>query len=255
MAIITLTSDFGESDHYVGALKGTILSHLPSLVIVDISHQIRHFDLAHGAFVLRAAFPSFPPGTIHIAAVDTIGNRGSGHLAVKLQDHYFLLADHGILGLLSEHEPQTVVELPAGEKSTAFPTLEVLVPAAIELAKGTPIDELGKQTTQYNKMVGRQMRVLKDQLIGHVLRVDHYGNLITNIVQEKFCKLSQGKAYTISIGRERFRRINNSIDEVGSGDCFVIFNSLGLLEIGINKGHASELMGLKFDSPVKVIFE
>jgi len=255
MAIITLTSDFGESDHYVGALKGTILSRNPSQVIVDISHQIRHFDLAHGAFVLRSAFRLFPAGTIHIAAVDTAGNHGSGHLAVMMENHYFLLADHGMLGLLSEHEPEMVVELPVKEKPSAFPALEVLLPAAMELVGGTSVNELGEQITHYKKMVGRQVRVLKDQLTGHVIRVDHYGNLITNILQQEFCKLSQGKTYAIAIGREKFKRINSGIDEVGSGDCFVIFNSLGLLEIGINKGNASELLGLKFDSPVNITFE
>jgi S-adenosylmethionine hydrolase len=255
MAIITLTSDFGESDHYIGALKGTILSQIPTQVIVDISHQIRHFDLAHGAFVLRSAFPSYPAGTIHIAAVDTVGNRESNLLAVKLEDHYFLLADHGMLGLLSDQEPQKAVELPLPDKPSAFPAMEVLAPVALELAKGTSIDKLGKEVSHYKRMVGRQMRVIKDQIIGHVIRVDHYGNLITNIKQDEFCRHSQGKSYNISIGREQFSRINGSIAETGSGDCFVIFNSLGLLEFGINKGHASELMGLKFDSPVRITFE
>lgn len=255
MAIITLTSDFGESDHYVGALKGTILSAIPSQVLVDISHQIQNFDLAHGAFVLRSAFPTFPRGTIHLVAVDTVGNKGNSHLAVQLEGHFFLLADHGLLGLLSEQEPQMVVELPAEQGSGAFPALEILAPAAIELANGTPVKKLGNPKSEYNKMVGRQMRVNKNQIIGHVLRVDHYGNLITNIRQEEFCRLNQGNGYSILIGREQFRRLNNSINETGSGDCFIMFNSMGLLEVGINKGNASQLMGLKFDSPVKITFE
>ena len=98
------------------------------------------------------------------------------------------------------------------------------------------------------------MRVLNNEIIGHVLRVDHYGNLITNIRQQEFCKLSQGKNFTILIGREQFRQLHQSIRETGSGDCFVLFNSMGLLEIGINKGNASELMGLHFDSPIKITF-
>jgi len=256
MAIITLTSDFGESDHYVGALKGAILSSIPSQILVDISHRIQSFDLAHGAFVLRSAFPAFPPGTIHLVAVDTIGNLDDSHLAVQLEDHFFLLTDHGLLGLISEQEPQIVIELPApNEKPSAFPALEVLAPAAIELANGKSIKKLGKPTSDYKKMVGRNMRANKTQIIGHVLRVDHYGNLITNIRKEEFCKICNNKSYTILIGREQFRRLNSSINETGSGDCYVIFNSMGLLEIGINKGNASELMGLRFDSPVKISFE
>jgi len=255
MAIITLTSDFGESDHYVGALKGAILSGIPTQILVDISHQIQSYDLAHGAFVLRSAFPAFPSGTIHLVAVDTIGNHDDSHLAVQLEDHFFLLTDHGLLGLISEKEPQMVVELPAAEVNpSAFPALEVLAPAAIELAKGTPIKKLGKQKSDYKMMVGRQMRANKTEIIGHVVRVDHYGNLITNIKKEEFFRLSEHHNYTILIGREQFRRLNSSISETGSGDCYVMFNSMGLLEVGINKGNASELMGLKFDSPIKISF-
>jgi len=256
MAIITLTSDFGESDHYVGALKGTILSSIPSQTLVDISHRIQNFDLAHGAFVLKSAFPSFPKGTIHLVAVDTIGNLNNSFLAVQYEDHFFLLTDHGLLGLICEDEPQMVVELKwSKETPSAFPALEVLAPAAIKLANGTSIAKLGKKSTDYKKMVGRQMRSNKQQIIGHVVRVDHYGNLITNIRKESFCELSKNKAFSILIGREQFRRLHNSISETGSGDCFVMFNSMGLLEVGINKGNASELMGLQFDSPVKITFE
>jgi S-adenosylmethionine hydrolase len=256
MAIITLTSDFGESDHYVGALKGTILTADPSQVIVDITHHIQNFDLSHGAFVLKSSYPTFPNGSIHLVAVDTVGNQGNTQLAVQLDDHFFLLNDHGLLGLISDDEPQTVVELPwSQEQPSTFPALEVLAPAAIALAKGTSIKKLGKHRSEYHKMVGRRMRANKHEIIGHVVRVDHYGNLITNIGKEEFYRLNKGKEYTILIGREKFRRLNNSINETGSGDCFVIFNSLGLLEVGINKGNASELMGLKFDSPIKISFE
>ena len=196
MAIITLTSDFGESDHYVGALKGTILSSIPSQILVDISHNIQNFDLAHGAFVLKSAFPSFPKGSIHLVAVDTVGNQNNSFLAVQYEDHFFLLTDHGLLGLICEDEPQMVVELKWSEETpSAFPALEVLAPAAIELANGTSIAKLGKKTIDYKKMVGRQMRSNKQQIIGHVVRVDHYGNLITNIYREAFCELSKNKAF------------------------------------------------------------
>ena len=205
--------------------------------------------------MLRSALPHFPKGSIHLVAVDSVANQDNGYLAVQLEDHFFLLPDHGMLGLLSEQEPQMVVSLPIpGEKPGVFPSLEVMVSAAIDLVNGKSIEDLGTPTTEYHKMLGRQMRVLKDEIIGHVLRVDHYGNLITNIQQQEFCKLSQGKNFTILIGREHFRQVHQSIRETGSGDCFVLFNSMGLLEIGINKGNASELMGLQFDSPIKITF-
>ena len=256
MAIITLTSDFGASDHYVGALKGAILSKEPLQVLVDISHEIASFDLAHGAFVVSSIIPYYPKGTIHLVAVDTVGNTNNRHLAVQLEDQYFLLADHGMLGLLSQQEPQVVVELPKPETGpSAFPALEILVPAALKLASGVSISKLGTPKQDYLRMVGREMRINKNQIIGHVIRVDHYGNLITNINKEAFDKVDLDNGFTILIGREQFRRLNHSINETGSGDCYVMFNSMGLLEVGINKGNASELLGLQFDSPIKIIFD
>lgn len=256
MALITLTSDFGESDHYAGALKASILTINPAQTIVDISHRIQNFDLAHGAFVLGAAFRSFPEGSIHIIAVDSIGNTGDKQLAVHLEQHFFLLTDNGLIGLISEEEPQVVVELSIdGQDASNFPARDILGPAAARLSQGQSIEQLGRKIGEYKRMRGRYLRANKEQILGHVIRVDHYGNLITNINKEVFCKLSEGKRYKVVIGRESFKRIHQSINETGSGDCFLIFNSLGLLEVGINKGHASQLLGLKFDSPVKIIFE
>jgi len=256
MPVITITSDFGEVDHYTGALKAGILSINEDQAIVDISHKIQQFDLAHGAFVVRSVFRDFPEGSIHLIAVDSHGNNGDAYLGVYLEQHYFLVTDHGILGLLSDQVPDLVVKLdPAGEGSSAFPAKEIMAPAAAKLANGTALEDLGTPVEDYKRMIGRHLRANKDQILGHVVRVDHYGNLITNITRDVFCKLSKGKRYQIIIGREPFRRVHDSINETGSGDCFLIFNSLGLLEIGINKGNAAELLGLRFDSPVKIILE
>ncbi len=256
MALITLTSDFGESDHYVGGLKASILSINPQLTVVDISHKIQNFDLAHGAFVLRAAIKSFPIGSIHIIAVDSIGNTGDKQLAVHLAGHFFLLTDNGLLGLISEEEPDAVVELTWEQSEiSSFPARDILGPAAARLANGEDISALGTVKEDFKKMMGRHLRANKEQILGHVIRVDHYGNLITNIDEEVFYKLSEGKRFRVVIGREQFKRIHPAISETGSGDCYIIFNSLGLLEVGINKGHASELLGLRFDSPIKIIFE
>lgn len=255
MPVITLTTDFGEVDYYSGAVKAAILSVNPQQTIVDISHKIEQFDLAHGAFVARSVFRDFPEGSIHIVAVDSHGNHGNAYLGVSLNQHYFLLTDHGILGLISDDIPDLVVRLNQDKDHSIFPAKEIMAPAAAQLANGTALEQLGTPTDDYKRMIGRHLRANKQQILGHVVRVNHYGNLISNISREVFCELSKGKRYQIIIGRESFRRIHDTINETGSGDCFLIFNSLGLLEIGINKGNASELLGLRFDSPVKIILE
>src|SRR3954466_5956228 len=134
MAIVTLLSDSGDSDHYVAAIKGKVLSTNPGLIIVDISSKINPCDIGHGAFVLGSAFRDFPKGTVHIVAVDAAGNRGVSHLAIHLEDHFFVSVDNGLLGLISDKIPQNIVELNVITTiSTSFPERDILAPAAARL--------------------------------------------------------------------------------------------------------------------------
>jgi S-adenosylmethionine hydrolase len=256
MAIVTLLSDSGESDHYVGAIKGKVLSTNPGLAIVDISNKIAPCDIGHGAFVLRSAFRDFPKGSVHIVAVDAAGNRGDSHIAVQLEDHFFVSVDNGLLGLISDKSHQNIVELNViNTISTSFPERDILAPAAARLASGVSITTLGTPLTTFKKMTDRHVKATRKQILGHVVRVDGFGNLITNIEKETFDLLSKGKVFTISFGGEKMRRIHTGYHQADQGDCFLLFNSLGLLEIGIYKGNASDLLGLSYDSPVNVIFE
>lgn len=256
MAIVTLLSDSGEADHYVAAIKGKILSTNPGLSIVEISSRISPCDIGHGAFVLRSAFRDFPKGTVHIVAVDATGNRGDSFLAVQLEDHFFVSVDNGLLGLISDKQHQNIVELNViNAISTSFPERDILAPAAARLASGVSITTLGTPLQSFKKMTDRHVKATKKQILGHVIRVDGFGNLITNIEKDTFELLSKGKVYTISFGGEKMRRIHTAYNQAEQGDCFLLFNSLGLLEIGIYKGNASDLLGLSYDSPVNIIFE
>lgn len=256
MAIVTLLSDSGESDHYVAAVKARILSTNPGLTLVDISHKIGACDIAHGAFVLRSVFREFPKGTVHLVAVDASGNRGDAFVALQLEDHYFVSVDNGLLGLISQKPHQNLVELNSiNTIESSFPERDILAPAAARLASGVSIGTLGKTMAAFRKMTDRHVKATKRQILGHVVRVDTYGNLITNIEREAFDILSKGKGYTIQFGGEKMRKLHTQYHQADQGDCFVLFNSLGLLEIGIYKGNASELLGLAYDSPVNITFD
>lgn len=256
MAIVTLLSDSGEADHYVAAIKGKILSTNPGLSIVEISSRINPCDIGHGAFVLRSAFRDFPKGTVHVVAVDATGNRGDAFLAVQLEDHFFVSVDNGLLGLISDKQHQNIVELNViNTITTSFPERDILAPAAARLASGVSITTLGTPLQSFKKMTDRHVKATKKQILGHVIRVDGFGNLITNIEKDTFELLSKGKVYTISFGGEKMRRIHTAYNQAEQGDCFLLFNSLGLLEIGIYKGNASDLLGLSYDSPVNIIFD
>lgn len=256
MAIVTLLTDSGESDHYVAAIKAKILNTNAGIKVVDISHQIQPCDIAHAAFVLRAVFREFPKGTTHLVGIHTTGQRDDALIALQLEDHFFVGTDNGLFGLISEKSHQNLVELNTiNPVHSTFPEKDILAPVAAKLASGVALSDIGKPMASFKKMIDRQVKATKKQIAGHVIKVDNYGNLITNIPKEAFDVLSKGKAFTIQFGGEKFRRIHTQYNQADEGECFLLFNSLGLLEIGIYKGHASELLGLAYGSMVNIIFE
>ena len=254
MPLITFLSDFGYSDHYVAAVKAKILSTNAGLGIVDISHHVVLSDIAHAAYILKSVFRDFPENTVHLVSVNTSGHPEEKYIAVKLEGHYFVCPDNGLLGLISDQPAQAVIDITPKEYSATFQTLDIICPVAAKLASGTPIHELGIPIDSFKMILGRHLRATKKQIAGNVIRVDHYGNLITNIEKQPFDILSKGKQYNIVYGRENSRRIHQYYAQVEPGDCFLIFNSLALLEIGIYQGNAAQLLGLGFDAPVTINF-
>ena len=249
-------SDFGNRDHYVSAVKAKIYSINPSINIVDISHGIKPFDLSHASYVLGSVFRDFPKGTIHLCAVDSIGVKGSRYVALKLEDYFFVGNDNGLYSLLSEKEPSIIAELFTTDiDNKTFPAKDILAKAAAMLASGSSINDVGKFTKILERKISRKSRATKKQITGNVIHIDHYGNLITNIEEEVFNIIRKERKYTVQFAREKLLEIHGQSNEPEDGDCFVIFNRTGLLEIGINKGNASELLGMKFDSPVNIFFE
>jgi len=256
MAIVTLLTDSGESDHYVAAIKAKILGINPGIRVEDISHKIKPSDIAHAAFVLKAVFRDFPKGTVHLVGVDSTGNRGDSYIAIQLEDHFFVGCDNGLFGLISEKTHQQLAELNTiNSIVTTFPERDIFAPAAVKLASGVSITSLGKPMPSFKKMTDRQVKATKKQITGTVIRVDGMGNLITNIPKAAFEILSQSKVFTVQFGGEKFRKIHTTYHQAEQGECFIVFNSLGLLEIGINRGNATELLGLGYDSVVNIIFE
>lgn len=256
MAIITLLTDFGDKDHYVAAVKGKILSFAPSARLIDITHQIPLSDISAAAFTLGSVFNNFPAGTIHIAGVQQqLHNQPENMLAAKLDGHFFLLPDNGLLSLISKNEPVQKVNLLQNTSNHAFVVRDVLAPAAAKLAAGVNITDLGEPAADIKRLVNRAMRATMKQISGHVIRVDNYGNLITNIQQQDFDIISSKVPdFTIIFGRERHLRIHHEYCSVEAGEIFIIFNSQGLMEIGINQGNAEQLLGLTYDSPVMINF-
>ncbi|MEX2591379.1 MAG: SAM-dependent chlorinase/fluorinase [Anditalea sp.] len=255
MALVTFISDFGDSDYYVPAVKAKMLSINPQLIIVDITHKIDVFDIAHGSFILRAVYNDFPKGSVHLVAINSTSSMTDGYIGIKLNEHIFIGPNNGVLSMLADQDPGIIVKFADIHiKYTSFPAKDILAPIAAKVASGAAIHDFGGPLRSMKKMMARQIKATKKQIVGYVLRVDNFGNLITNIPKEVFDKLNPGK-FKIQFGRESLDNLDKTYGNVEPGDCFAFFNSLDLLEIGINHGHGAELLGLKYDSPVQIIFE
>jgi len=185
MAIITLTTDFGEKDHFAGAVKGAIYSEIPEVKIVDISHSVSPFNIPEAAYIIQNAYSSFPKGTIHIIGIDSEINKENKHIAIKLDDHYFVCANNGIMSMIcSGIAPEKIVEINIHDKTeTSFPVLDVFVRVACHIARGGTLEVIGKLIEHIKpiKNIIPFVNDEKNQIIGNVIYIDNYGNAITNI--------------------------------------------------------------------------
>ncbi|NCO63247.1 MAG: hypothetical protein COZ17_04270 [Flavobacteriaceae bacterium CG_4_10_14_3_um_filter_33_47] len=275
MAIITLTTDFGEKDHFAGAIKGAIYCELPETRIVDISHSISPFNISEAAYIIQNAFRSFPKGTIHVIGIDSELNPENKHIAVKLDDHYFICANNGIMSMIcSEIAPEKIVEINIHDKiQTSFPVLDVFAKVACHIARGGTLEVIGKTITQIKpiKNIVPYVNEDKSQIIGSVIYIDNYGNVVTNIKKAFFETIQKGRTFEISARSYKFKTIykkysdfvNFEIPEEkrhDEGRGLVVFNSGNYLEIAVYKsnsatiGSASTLMGLNLMDTVSVNF-
>ncbi|MEL0299126.1 MAG: SAM-dependent chlorinase/fluorinase [Flavobacteriaceae bacterium] len=276
MPIITLTTDFGEKDPYVGAVKGAVYSALEGVRIVDISHGISPFHIVEAAYVIQNAYRSFPKGSIHIIGVDGELTPENRHIAVKLDGHYFICANNGILALLSSSiKPEKVVEINIHDHMESnFPVLDVFVAVACHIARGGTLEVIGKATDDLKQLKGIQpvVNVQQDQIIGTVIYIDNYGNIITNITQKLFEEIGKTRPFTIYARTVKFTTIYKSYSEAidfslapdkraEDGKKLALFNAAGHLELAIYKsnpktvGGAHSLFGLDYRDTITVIFE
>ena len=165
MSFITLTTDFGTKDHFVGAVKGAIYSKLPDAKIVDISHHISPFNITETAYILKNSYKSFPEGTIHIVGVDSELGVDNKHIALQLDGHYFICPDNGLISMIaSEIKPTRIVEINIHDHiESSFPVLDVFVQVACFIARGGNLTIIGKEIQSFKKMVEIQPKVNQEQ--------------------------------------------------------------------------------------------
>ncbi|MFK7900229.1 MAG: S-adenosyl-l-methionine hydroxide adenosyltransferase family protein [Cyclobacteriaceae bacterium] len=254
MPLITFTSDYGLKDHYVASVKATLLQldiHTP---IIDISHQVPSHNLAYAAHVIRNVYQQFPLGTIHILAIDTTSSKDYLFLAAKINDHIFVGPNNGILSIIGDNTPDEVVILNTSKKSS-FPGKECLAEAALKLYQGFSFSVIGKPTTKFVTVKNKEVNHQNNKISGQVIHIDNYGNAITNITKDLFDALNSTLSLSVTFKRELLTSIHTTYNEVNEADCVAFFNNANLLEIAINQGSASQLLGLRYDDPIEITFQ
>ena len=275
MSIITLTTDFGEKDHFAGAVKGAIYSELATIKIVDITHTVSPFHITEAAYIIQNAYKSFPTGTIHIVGVDGELNPENKHIAVLLDGHYFICANNGIISLLAnEIVPEKIVEINIhNHVNSNFPVLDVFVKVACHIARGGTLDVIGKSIPELKQLTGINpvVNIEANQIIGNVIYIDNYGNVISNITKTLFDKVGKGRDYKVTARGTFFHKIHTHYSDAinfnleknkreEDGKKIALWNSSQYLELAIYKsnpqtvGSASSLFGLGYRDSITINF-
>ncbi|HUH32868.1 MAG TPA: SAM-dependent chlorinase/fluorinase [Daejeonella sp.] len=257
MAIITLTTDLGDRDFYQAALKGSILSRLPTANIVDITHNISAFNIQQAAFVLKNSFHYFPKATVHLIGIDSVFNEQTRYLALKYKDHYFVGSDNGIFSLLFDEDPLEIVELNIMQdlKFLHFPLSDIFSKAATHLAKGGKLRDIGVPVSTIEEKTTLQPVIERSLIRGSVIYIDSFQNIITNITKDIFTSVQNNRDFTLYFKRnESISQLSWHYNEVPEGEKLCLFGISNHLEIAINKGNASGLLGLHLGDIVRIEF-
>jgi S-adenosylmethionine hydrolase len=255
--LITFTTDFGLSDHFVGVMKGVVAGIAPSARIIDITHEITPYNVAEGAFVIAEAWPYFPKRTIHVVVVDPGVGSARRPILAEAGGHFFIAPDNGVLSLVFDAAPHKVrvisnPKFMRREISRTFHGRDVFAPAAAHLAKGSKTAAFGKLIHDYVRAwSARPTPKGKDSWRGAILKVDRFGNLITNFAAREFAGVGT-RPFEMRAGTHRIHRLALTYAETSVGDLFAIVGSSGYLEIAVNQASAATVLGCSAGAPVEL---
>jgi S-adenosyl-L-methionine hydrolase (adenosine-forming) len=260
--IITLTTDFGTNDHFVGVMKGVILDIVPEAQIVDICHSVQAYDVLDGALTISQAYSYFPNRTVHVVVVDPGVGTARRPILASSDGHHFVAPDNGVLSLIYAKESRMHVRHITAEHyflqpvSNTFHARDIFSPVAAYLAKEVEALKFGEEIEDYVRFSAPKPKPVEaNRLRAVVLKVDRFGNLITNITPQDVPALFApgAKGFKIVVGSKEITEIRNAYAEGGPGEAIAILGSMGFLEIAANRGAAAQLTGVGKGAEVSVI--
>ncbi len=254
MNIITLTTDLGDHDYYAGMIKGALLCTNPALNIVDITHRIETYNIVEASFVLANVYKNFPKGSIHIVSVNNFYGKEKQFVAIEHEGYYFIGPDNGIFSLTFNAMPEKMYAIPYKDKST-FPLNEIFTYSVAHILSEKPFTEIGELVETPTQRITLQPVIGKSQIRGSVIHIDNYDNVILNIKKDLFRRVQSGRSFSLFFKRyDPIKSLSEQYSDVPIGETLCLFNAADYLEIAINMGKASSLLGLKIDDTVQIDF-
>ena len=262
--IVTLTTDFGLNDHFVGTIKGVILDIVPEAEIVDISHAVQPFDVLDGALAIAQSYAYFPVGTVHMVVVDPGVGTARRPLIVSTDRHHFVAPDNGVLSLVYAREERLRARHVTGTHyfmqpiSGTFHARDIFSPITAYLAKGVDPAKFGDEISDFMRFNAPKPKPVDEKTMrGVVLKVDRFGNLITNITPQDLPALFEASPppFKINVGQREITEIHSNYAEGEPNEVFGILGSMGYLEIAANRAAAAQLAGASKGSEVIVVLE
>lgn len=248
MALLTLTSDIGQQDYLVGAIKGELLRLYPDFRITDISHHLLPFNYPQAAYVIRNAIRNFPPHTFHLVLVNLFETPPEQLLLAYHNEQYILCADNGLLTMILEAKPELVIGLPLsnGSPRSTLHCVKVMGEAIRKLVDGVNLAAIGQPDVPYIEKNALRPLLGENWIEGQIIFIDNFENVVVNITREQFEDQRKDRSFRIVFKRnEVIDRISETYADVAEGEKLALFNSAGYLEIAVNKGNAAGLFGLQ----------
>jgi S-adenosyl-L-methionine hydrolase (adenosine-forming) len=262
--LITLTTDFGLNDHFIGTIKAVLLGIVPDATIVDICHSVQAFDVLDGALTISQAYSYFPSGTIHMVIVDPGVGTARRPIILTAERYQFIAPDNGVLSMIYDREERLSVRHVTAEHyylqpvSNTFHARDIFAPIVGYLAKGVDPDRFGDEITDYVRFAAPRPKPVDGSTIrGVVLKVDRFGNMITNITPQDAPLLFQPEPppFKIVVGKKEITQIHTAYAQGAPGELFGILGSMGYLEIAANRGAAAQVVGAGKGTDVNVTLE
>ncbi len=255
--IITLTTDFGHSDHFTGVMRGVILGLWPAARIVDLCHDLPPFEITAAAFSVAESYRWFPNGTVHLVVVDPGVGTARRPILAEAAGQYFVAPDNGVLSMVFSREKHKVRAITAEKYflqpvSQTFHGRDVFAPVGAHLARGTPPARFGKRIEDYLRLeFDRPVRTGKRFWTGSVLKIDRFGNMITNLRLEEFPAV-ETRPFELAVGTRVIRRLARAYADGQPGEVFLIEGSSGFLEVAANQASAAKTLGCATGAPVEL---